>query len=109
VVGKNGIILLKMLAGSGHGRADTPHRGTHHRPAQALETAADGPHKSYSRSYDYAQARDDMFAATDSEWAPWFATRSDDKRRLRLNIIKHLLKSIPYEVPKPAKITLPKR
>ncbi len=65
--------------------------------------------KSYSRSYDYAQARDDMFAATDSEWAPWFATRSDDKRRLRLNIITHLLKSIPYEVPKPAKITLPKR
>ncbi|MFW5397230.1 MAG: polyphosphate kinase 2 [Candidatus Accumulibacter regalis] len=65
--------------------------------------------KSYSRWYDYSQARDDMFAATDSEWAPWFAARSDDKKRVRLNIIRHLLKSIPYEVPKPPKVTLPKR
>lgn len=65
--------------------------------------------KSYSRWYDYSQARDAMFEATDSEWAPWFAARSDDKKRVRLNIIKHLLKSIPYEAPKPLKITLPKR
>ena len=65
--------------------------------------------KSYSRWYDYSRARDAMFEATDSEWAPWFAARSDDKKRVRLNIIKHLLKSIPYEAPKPLKITLPKR
>ena len=65
--------------------------------------------KSYSRWYDYSRARDEMFKATDSEWAPWFAARSDDKKRVRLNIIRHILKSIPYEVPKPAKVTLPKR
>ncbi|WP_295509587.1 polyphosphate kinase 2 [Accumulibacter sp.] len=65
--------------------------------------------KSYSRWYDYSRARDAMFEATDSEWAPWFAARSNDKKRVRLNIIRHILKSIPYEVPKPAKITLPKR
>jgi len=65
--------------------------------------------KSYSRWYDYSRARDDMFRATDSEWAPWFAARSAEKKRVRLNIIRHILKSIPYEVPKPAKITLPKR
>jgi polyphosphate kinase len=65
--------------------------------------------KSYSRWYDYSQARDDMFKATDTAWAPWFVAHSDDKRRARLNIIKHLLSHIPYKkVPRP-KIKLPKR
>ena len=53
--------------------------------------------KSYSRWYDYARARDDMFAATDSEWAPWYVVRTDDKRRGRLNLITHLLSQVPYE------------
>jgi polyphosphate kinase 2 len=65
--------------------------------------------KSYSRWYDYSRARDDMFSATHTEWAPWFAARSDDKKRVRLNIIKHILSSIPYEVVKQSKIVLPKR
>jgi polyphosphate kinase 2 (PPK2 family) len=47
--------------------------------------------KSYSRWYDYSRARDDMFRATDTDWAPWFVARSDDKKRVRLNIIKHIL------------------
>src|SRR4051795_11887166 len=47
--------------------------------------------KSYSRWYDYSRARDDMFAATDTSWAPWFVARSNDKKRARLNIIRHLL------------------
>jgi polyphosphate kinase 2 len=65
--------------------------------------------KSYSRWYDYSRARDDMFAATDTAWAPWYVTRSDDKRRARLNIIRHLLDSIPYQRPPRERITLPKR
>jgi len=65
--------------------------------------------KSYSRWYDYSRARDDMFRATDTDWAPWFVARSDDKKRVRLNIIKHLLSSIPYEVAKAPKISLPRR
>jgi polyphosphate kinase 2 len=65
--------------------------------------------KSYSRWYDYSRARDDMLRATDTDWAPWFVARSDDKKRVRLNIIKHLLSSIPYEVVKQPKISLPKR
>jgi polyphosphate kinase 2 len=65
--------------------------------------------KSYSRWYDYSRARDDMFAATDTAWAPWFVAHSDDKRRARLNIIAHLLGKIPYaEIERP-KVTLPKR
>ena len=53
--------------------------------------------KSYSRWYDYSRARDAMFAATDTEWAPWFVARSDDKERARLNIISHLLGSVKYK------------
>ncbi len=47
--------------------------------------------KSYSRWYDYSRARDEMFEATDTDFAPWHVARSDDKRRARLNIISHLL------------------
>jgi polyphosphate kinase 2 len=65
--------------------------------------------KSYSRWYDYSRARDDMFEASHTAWAPWFVAHSDDKKRARLNIIRHLLGKIPYkDVPRP-KITLPKR
>ena len=41
--------------------------------------------KSYSRWDDYTRARDEMFAATDTAWAPWYVARSDDKKRARLN------------------------
>jgi polyphosphate kinase 2 len=65
--------------------------------------------KSYSRWYDYSRARDDMFAATDTEWAPWYVAKSDDKRRARLNIITHFLSLIPYKSLPREKIKLPKR
>jgi polyphosphate kinase 2 (PPK2 family) len=65
--------------------------------------------KSYSRWYDYSRARDDMFAATDTEFAPWYVARSDDKKRARLNIITHLLAQVPYEEAPREKVVLPKR
>jgi hypothetical protein len=65
--------------------------------------------KSYSRWYDYSRARDAMFAATDTAWAPWYLARTDDKRRGRLNIITHLLSQIPYEPLEPREISLPRR
>jgi polyphosphate kinase 2 len=65
--------------------------------------------KSYTRWDDYTKARDDMFQWTDTAWAPWFVARSDDKRRARLNIIKHLLSKIPYEDVPREKVKLPKR
>ena len=65
--------------------------------------------KSYSRWFDYSRARDDMFKATDTSWAPWFVVRSDDKRRARLNIVKDLLGRIPYETAPREKVKLPKR
>jgi polyphosphate kinase 2 len=65
--------------------------------------------KSYSRWYDYSRARDAMFAATDTAWAPWYVARTDNKRRGRLNIISHLLSVVPYEPLAPRDVTLPKR
>jgi polyphosphate kinase len=65
--------------------------------------------KSYSRWYDYSRARDEMFAASDTAWAPWFVARSDDKKRARLNIISHLLARIPYKEAPREKVKLPKR
>jgi polyphosphate kinase 2 len=65
--------------------------------------------KSYSRWYDYSRARDEMFTATDTGFAPWYVARSDDKKRARLNIITHMLKHIPYEEAPRAKVKLPQR
>jgi polyphosphate kinase len=66
---------------------------------------------SYGRWYDYSRARDDMFAATDTDHAPWWVVRSDDKRRARLNVIHHLLSLVPYAdvVRKRKRPTLPER
>ena len=65
--------------------------------------------KSYSRWYDYSRARDAMFEATDTEFAPWRVARSDDKKKARLNIIADILRRIPYKEIKDEKVELPKR
>jgi len=65
--------------------------------------------KSYSRYFDYSRARDEMFAATDTTHAPWYVAHTDDKRRARLNIIRHLLDHVPYEELKRDPIKFPKR
>jgi polyphosphate kinase 2 len=65
--------------------------------------------KSYDRWDDYTRARDEMFAATDSSWAPWYVARSEDKKRVRLNLISHLLSKVPYKKISRKKVKLPKR
>ncbi len=65
--------------------------------------------KSFTRWDAYTEARDDMLAATDSSWAPWFVARSEDKKRVRLNVISHLLSQVPYEDLPREKVKLPSR
>jgi polyphosphate kinase 2 len=65
--------------------------------------------KSYTRWDDYTVARDDMFEASHTAWAPWHVVDSNDKQRARLNIIHHFLSLVPYKAPKMEKIVLPKR
>ena len=65
--------------------------------------------KSFSRWYDYSRARDAMFDATSHKPVPWYVLRSDDKKRARLNGIKHILSLVPYERTKRDKVKLPDR
>jgi len=65
--------------------------------------------ESYKRWYDYSRARDEMIAATDSEHASWHVANSDDKKRVRLNIISHFLSQVPYKSLPRKKVKLPPR
>ena len=65
--------------------------------------------ESHRRWYDYARARDEMFAATDTPESPWHVVKADDKRRARLNCIAHFLSMIPYEEIAREKVALPPR
>jgi polyphosphate kinase len=65
--------------------------------------------ESWNRWDDYTRARDEMLLATDTEHAPWYVVRSDDKKAARLNCISHLLSLIPFEDVPREKVKLPKR
>lgn len=64
---------------------------------------------SRERWFDYSRARDMMLDATDTKWAPWYILPSDDKKRARLNCIRHILDRIPYKKVPREKVKLPKR
>jgi polyphosphate kinase 2 len=65
--------------------------------------------ESITRWEDYSRAKDEMFVHTDIPESPWHVVESDDKRRARINMIAHLLASIPYEYVTPSPLTLPRR
>ncbi|MEA2149508.1 MAG: polyphosphate kinase [Solirubrobacteraceae bacterium] len=65
--------------------------------------------QSRERWVEYSRAKDDMFAHTDIEEAPWYVVDADDKRRARLNCIAHLLSMVPYEDVLPPPLELPER
>ena len=65
--------------------------------------------ESITRWEDYSRAKDEMFMLTDIPEAPWYVVESEDKRRARLNMIAHLLSTVPYHEVKPPSLTLPKR
>jgi len=65
--------------------------------------------ESITKWEDYSRAKDEMFVHTDIPEAPWHVVESDDKRRARLNMIAHLLSTIPYHDVQPPKLKLPAR
>ncbi|MEE6269782.1 polyphosphate kinase 2 [Streptomyces diastatochromogenes] len=65
--------------------------------------------ESLTRWEDYSRAKDDMFVHTDIPEAPWYVVESDDKRRARLNMIAHLLSTVPYHDVTPPLLDLPPR
>ena len=65
--------------------------------------------ESLTRWEDYSRAKDEMFVHTDIPESPWLVVESDDKRRARINMIAHLLSSIPYEQVARLPLKLPRR
>ncbi|GAA1967020.1 polyphosphate kinase 2 [Terrabacter lapilli] len=65
--------------------------------------------ESITRWEDYSEAKDVMMAATSTEWAPWHVVESEDKRRSRINVMHHLLTSIPHEPMTPEVPPVPDR
>lgn len=105
---KAGIILIKFWLEVGK---EEQHRRFEARIEDPLRQWKLSPMdlESYARWYAYSEARDMMLEATDTEEAPWYIVRSDDKRRARLNCIAHLLDRIPHKTVARDKIKLPKR
>jgi polyphosphate kinase len=62
-----------------------------------------------ARWVDYAEAKDEMFAYTDTKESPWWVVEADDKRTARLNLIAHLLDQIPHGEVEYEQVTLPPR
>ena len=104
----SGIILIKYWLEVSPDEQTRRLEGRIHDPRKVWKLT-DMDLKSYSRWYDYSRARDAMLTATDTPWAPWYIAHTDDKMRGRLNIISHLLSTVPYEPLKLRDITLPKR
>jgi polyphosphate kinase 2 len=104
----SGIILIKYWLEVGPDEQTRRLKGRIDDPRKVWKLS-DMDLKSYSHWFDYSRARDDMLAATDTAWAPWFIADTDDKKRGRLNIISHLLSQIPYEPLVKAQVTLPER
>ena len=105
---ENGIILIKYWLEVSPEEQTRRLEGRIHDPRKTWKLT-DMDLKSYGRWDDYSQARDAMFAATDTPWAPWWIARTDDKERGRLNIISHLLSRVPYAPDEARDIELPKR
>jgi polyphosphate kinase 2 len=104
----SGIVLLKYWLEVSPGEQTRRLEARIHDPRKIWKLS-DMDLKSYSRWYDYSRARDAMFAASDTAWAPWYVAHTDDKKRGRLNIISHLLGQVPYKPLAHRDITLPER
>ncbi len=65
--------------------------------------------ESRDRWVDFSRAKDEMFARTNIPEAPWFTVEADDKRRARLNCMRHILSKVPYEDMTHEPIELPPR
>ena len=65
--------------------------------------------ESITRWEAYSRAKDDMMVHTDISESPWYVVESDDKRRARLNMMAHLLSTIPYHEVAPPILELPAR
>jgi len=105
---ESGIILVKVWLEVSNKEQERRFRARIDDPLRQWKLSAmDLP--SRAKWYEYSRARDAMFKVTDTNVAPWYIVRSDDKKRARLNVIAHLLKMIPYKKVDRPKVKLPNR
>jgi len=65
--------------------------------------------ESRSRWEDYTRAKEAMLSRTSIPGAPWWVVKAVDKKRARLNCIRHLLSLVPYEAVHHEPVVLPER
>jgi polyphosphate kinase 2 len=65
--------------------------------------------ESITRWDDYSRAKDEMLVHTDTDTSPWYVVEAEDKRRARLNMIHHLLRSVPWKPMPPKQFEMPER
>jgi polyphosphate kinase 2 len=105
---KNGILLIKLWLEVGQDEQDRRMNARIDDPLRRWKLSTMDL-QSWPHWYDYSKARDRMLEATDTNEAPWYILRSDDKERARLNCMAHILSIVPYKRMKYPKIKLPKR
>jgi polyphosphate kinase 2 len=103
-----GVILIKIWLEVGKKEQERRFHARINEPLRQWKLSAMDL-KSYERWYDYSRARDAMLRETDRPQTPWYILRSDDKRRARLNGIRHILSCVPYKRIKREHVKLPER
>jgi polyphosphate kinase 2 len=104
----NGVVLIKYWFDVGMEEQERRFRARIEDPRKVWKLSPMDV-ESYNRWYDYSRARDDMIAATSTDYAPWHVVRADSKKRARLNCITHLLSQFPYDDLPRGKVKLGKR
>jgi polyphosphate kinase 2 len=105
---RSGILLLKYWFSVSDEEQETRFRARIEDPTRRWKLSPMDL-ESRDRWVEFSQAKDEMFAHTNIPEAPWFTVDADDKRRARLNCIRHLLSKVPYEDMTPPALKLPPR
>jgi polyphosphate kinase len=108
IIQGSGIILLKYWLSVSDEEQERRFKARQKNPAKRWKLSPVDI-EARARWVDYAEAKDQMFAYTDTKDSPWFVVEADDKRTARLNLISHLLEQIPYERVDHEKIEFPPR
>ncbi|GAA3221315.1 polyphosphate kinase 2 [Pseudonocardia petroleophila] len=105
---EDGILLRKYWFSVSDGEQERRFRGRMKDPMRQWKLSPMDL-ESITRWEDYSRAKDEMFAHTDTPTSPWFVVEAEDKRRARINMIAHLLGSVPWQPVDGRKLKLPKR
>ena len=104
----DGIVLIKYWFSVSDKEQQRRFKSRLHDPMRRWKLS-DSDLQSITRWEEYSRAKDAMFAATDSDYAPWWTIGSDDKRAARVNVMSHLISQIQFERTEPEPVRIPKR